>query len=434
MTSGACWPTCRAATRCVVRDRVKFRVGQIVYVAFSQDETEIGFGFPKEERAALVAERPDVFFLPRPSDLRFNWIEARLDGFDPDEMRELVLEAWRMVRAQAASRPRTSADDLGARDGHRYAPAMTDDLTLVDLTGDDLADLPRAPGEVLRRRHAPPGWRADRGGPRAKSRRSMAELFPDGQPAEGNQLWRAKDADGADGRHPLAGPARRRGRRPLRLDLRHRGGGVPARAGLGSAADAGRRADQPRVGADLVAAQRLRRQRGRPQPVPQPGLPRAGGRRWRRISERVGVRHDSGRAGGRAGGPGACRLVRRPARPRPRGRRPAARRQTDAPDALDHVERSGGWWAVVADYEGAVVAARFADVSRTEPPAGRALGRVCDVAAWSSSLSETEYVDACREVRSRIARGEVYQVNVCRVLEQDAARGRRRGRAGPPAA
>ena len=47
----------------LVRDRVKFRVGQIVYVAFSQDETEIGFAFPKEERAALVAARPDVFFL-----------------------------------------------------------------------------------------------------------------------------------------------------------------------------------------------------------------------------------------------------------------------------------------------------------------------------------------------------------------------------------
>ena len=44
----------------LVRDRVKFRVGQIVYVAFSQDETEIGFAFPKEERAALVAARPDV--------------------------------------------------------------------------------------------------------------------------------------------------------------------------------------------------------------------------------------------------------------------------------------------------------------------------------------------------------------------------------------
>ena len=32
----------------VVRGRVKFRVGKIVYLAFSRDETEMGFGFPKE--------------------------------------------------------------------------------------------------------------------------------------------------------------------------------------------------------------------------------------------------------------------------------------------------------------------------------------------------------------------------------------------------
>ena len=88
----------------LVRDRVKFRVGQIVYVAFSQDETEIGFAFPKEERAALVAARPDVFFLPRESDLRFHWVEAWLAALDADEMAELVLDAWRMVVPQRVAR------------------------------------------------------------------------------------------------------------------------------------------------------------------------------------------------------------------------------------------------------------------------------------------------------------------------------------------
>jgi hypothetical protein len=88
----------------LVRDRVKFRVGQIVYVAFSQDETEIGFAFPREERAAVVAARPGVFFLPRESDLRFHWIEAWLDAMDVDEMRELVLDAWRMVVPQRVAR------------------------------------------------------------------------------------------------------------------------------------------------------------------------------------------------------------------------------------------------------------------------------------------------------------------------------------------
>jgi hypothetical protein len=48
----------------LVRDQVKFRVGRIVYVALSRDELSMGFGFPKEERAALVAADAEKFFLP----------------------------------------------------------------------------------------------------------------------------------------------------------------------------------------------------------------------------------------------------------------------------------------------------------------------------------------------------------------------------------
>jgi len=84
-------------TEHLIRDQVKFRVGSIVYVAFSKDETEMGFAFPKEERDALVHGDPDTFRLPRTSDLRFNWVVVRLDRIDVDEMRELVLDAWRMV-------------------------------------------------------------------------------------------------------------------------------------------------------------------------------------------------------------------------------------------------------------------------------------------------------------------------------------------------
>ena len=44
----------------VVRDRVKFYVGRIVWLALSADETSMGFAFPKEERAALVAAEPET--------------------------------------------------------------------------------------------------------------------------------------------------------------------------------------------------------------------------------------------------------------------------------------------------------------------------------------------------------------------------------------
>ena len=87
-----------------VRGRLKFRVGQIVYVAFSRDETEMGFAFPKEERELLVASDPRKFQMPSTSDLRFNWVHAALPALDPTEARELVVDAWRMVVPQKVSR------------------------------------------------------------------------------------------------------------------------------------------------------------------------------------------------------------------------------------------------------------------------------------------------------------------------------------------
>ena len=81
----------------LVRDRVKFRVGQIVYIAFSRDDSLMGFAFPKEEREALVAAEPHKFMLPKAGDMRYNWVVVRLAEIDHDEMTELVVEAWRMV-------------------------------------------------------------------------------------------------------------------------------------------------------------------------------------------------------------------------------------------------------------------------------------------------------------------------------------------------
>jgi hypothetical protein len=84
-------------TEGLVRDRVKFRVGRIVYLAFSPDEAVMGFAFPKTEREALVASEPAKFMMPCPSDLRYHWVRVRLAALDPGEMGELVIDAWRMV-------------------------------------------------------------------------------------------------------------------------------------------------------------------------------------------------------------------------------------------------------------------------------------------------------------------------------------------------
>jgi hypothetical protein len=84
------------AYEALVRDRVKFRVGRIVFLAISPDEELLGFGFPKEERAALVASEPEKFLMPLRSDERYNWVRVRLAKIDEAELRELIVDAWRM--------------------------------------------------------------------------------------------------------------------------------------------------------------------------------------------------------------------------------------------------------------------------------------------------------------------------------------------------
>ncbi|MFF1559914.1 MmcQ/YjbR family DNA-binding protein [Streptomyces sp. NPDC058279] len=109
----------------LIRDRVKFRVGRIVYLALSRDEEELGFAFPKEERADLVAAEPGKFSLPGAGDLRYNWAHARMAALEAGELAELVTDAWRLcVPARVArehlahrERPVTGVSPRGAQAG-----------------------------------------------------------------------------------------------------------------------------------------------------------------------------------------------------------------------------------------------------------------------------------------------------------------------------
>ena len=91
-------------TEHLIRDRVKFRVKQLVYVAFTRDETMMGFAFHREERAALVESEPGKFLLPPAADLRFNWVEVRTAVLDIEEMSDLVTDAWTMVVPKGVAR------------------------------------------------------------------------------------------------------------------------------------------------------------------------------------------------------------------------------------------------------------------------------------------------------------------------------------------
>lgn len=81
----------------VVRDRVKFRVGRYVYVAFSRDETIMGFGYLREERDALVASDPETFLPPERVDERYHWVQARMAALDEEQLNELIVDAWRIA-------------------------------------------------------------------------------------------------------------------------------------------------------------------------------------------------------------------------------------------------------------------------------------------------------------------------------------------------
>ena len=101
------------SSEAVVRGRTKFRIGSIVYLAFSTDGTTMGFGFPKEWRAALVESEPDKFSLPSESDMRYHWVHVRLDAIDSGEMRDLVENAWAMCA------PKFLVEEYAAGQGYR---------------------------------------------------------------------------------------------------------------------------------------------------------------------------------------------------------------------------------------------------------------------------------------------------------------------------
>jgi hypothetical protein len=89
--------TLPGTTEHLIRDHVKFRVKRLVYVAFSRDETIMGFGFPREQRQGLVDSEPHKFLLPSAADLRYQWVDVRMAALDVEEMTELVTDAWTMV-------------------------------------------------------------------------------------------------------------------------------------------------------------------------------------------------------------------------------------------------------------------------------------------------------------------------------------------------
>ena len=96
----------------LVRGRIKFRIGRIVYLSLSRDGSTMGFAFPKDWRDALVEAEPEKFSLPSESDMRYHWAHVRLAAIGVGEMRQLVEDAW------AFCVPKSVAEEYAAARGY----------------------------------------------------------------------------------------------------------------------------------------------------------------------------------------------------------------------------------------------------------------------------------------------------------------------------
>jgi hypothetical protein len=73
-----------------------FRVRDKIFVILRADGKRASLKATRDEQRAVVSENPNVFYLPE-YVARHGWIGVRLPNVDPEEMRELITEAWRLT-------------------------------------------------------------------------------------------------------------------------------------------------------------------------------------------------------------------------------------------------------------------------------------------------------------------------------------------------
>jgi hypothetical protein len=73
-----------------------FRVRNKMFASAATDLSTATVKSTLEEQRALTQSEPDTFFVPKYVG-KHGWIGIQLDRVDPEELRELVAEAWRMT-------------------------------------------------------------------------------------------------------------------------------------------------------------------------------------------------------------------------------------------------------------------------------------------------------------------------------------------------
>ncbi|NJN44536.1 MAG: MmcQ/YjbR family DNA-binding protein [Anaerolineae bacterium] len=79
-------------------ERTSFRVRNKIFATLSEDETEAVLKLTVEEQTALIAAEPDTFFLVGWNQQ--GWTGVKLASVDAEEMRQLLIAAWRNVASK----------------------------------------------------------------------------------------------------------------------------------------------------------------------------------------------------------------------------------------------------------------------------------------------------------------------------------------------
>ena len=80
-----------------------FRVRDKMFAAMATDGSSASIKATKEAQAALVGSEPEVFSIPAYVG-HHGWVGVALAGVDPQELRELITEAWLMTAPKRLAR------------------------------------------------------------------------------------------------------------------------------------------------------------------------------------------------------------------------------------------------------------------------------------------------------------------------------------------
>ena len=73
-----------------------FRVRGKLFAGMAADGHNAGFKASKLDQEALVAGNPTTFSVAAYGG-RYGWVEVQLATADPDELREMIIESWRLT-------------------------------------------------------------------------------------------------------------------------------------------------------------------------------------------------------------------------------------------------------------------------------------------------------------------------------------------------